>query len=546
MLPLSTNLQKKRFVSLTLPHFAIENQKLLRAKHKPPENNRPLKQQAAPFALTNSTTRGLRLNAINKRAEQQGLTPGMALSDALALCPLLKTSRATPRHDARKLLQLARWCERYSPLSNVYDKNSLWIDVTGTSHLYDGERNLLTKINDDFHNLGYTVNLALAGSFGAAFALSHIDCEEGQNAHLILPGNLRSSLSPLPVKALRLSPTIISSLYRLGLVTIGQLLELPRPTLKRRFPSSKEARSVLLRLDQLLGLRDEPLSPLSPATVFTYRLRYEEMLYSQQMLERALVELISKIVNQLESQQQGARQITFTLWRIDASTAHIKIGTNRPCRDKSHILNLFKEKLKLIEPGFGIDTIALRVEKSEPLPARQTSLAKGTQSNDFMNISDLIDRLHNHLGEQKTGYLHTFQSRIPERAQRVLTTPPPENTWLPIANPENGHPAAFPHERPFLLLNPPEHIEVMAPLPDNPPLLFTWRRVTRKIIASNGPERIIPEWWREMGKKNSRPRDYYRVITKEGGSFWLYRDGLYEGKEQSTSPPQWYMHGFFG
>ena len=165
-------------------------------------------------------------------------------------------------------------------------------------------------------------------------------------------------------------------------------------------------------------------------------------------------------------------------------------------------------------------------------------LCKITKNIARLSPALLIDRLRNHLGDRKIGYLKPLPSHIPERAQRLTTSPSPKT--LAPASPSPTY------DRPFLLLDPPETIDVIAPLPDDPPLQFTWRRVTRKVIASNGPERITREWWHELGQKASRPRDYYKVSASEGGTFWLYRNGFYQGDETSRSPPQWFMHGFFG
>jgi protein ImuB len=85
---------------------------------------------------------------------------------------------------------------------------------------------------------------------------------------------------------------------------------------------------------------------------------------------------------------------------------------------------------------------------------------------------------------------------------------------------------------------PPEPIEAMAPVPDDPPLSFRWRRIFHRIAKADGPERIGPEWWR---REAGRARDYYRVEDSEGRRFWVYRDGLYG----ATEPPRWFLHGFF-
>ncbi|MGB2931652.1 MAG: DNA polymerase Y family protein, partial [Methyloceanibacter sp.] len=59
------------------------------------------------------------------------------------------------------------------------------------------------------------------------------------------------------------------------------------------------------------------------------------------------------------------------------------------------------------------------------------------------------------------------------------------------------------------------------------------------------PERIEPEWWREIGRSNGpRPRDYYRIEDNEGHRYWVFREGLYQDSADRT--PCWYLHGVFG
>jgi protein ImuB len=68
---------------------------------------------------------------------------------------------------------------------------------------------------------------------------------------------------------------------------------------------------------------------------------------------------------------------------------------------------------------------------------------------------------------------------------------------------------------------------------------LTWRRVTRRVVKSQGPERVAPEWWR-LGE-GSRPRDYYVIEDEQGRRYWLYREGLYG--ETGGDQPKWYVHG---
>ena len=85
------------------------------------------------------------------------------------------------------------------------------------------------------------------------------------------------------------------------------------------------------------------------------------------------------------------------------------------------------------------------------------------------------------------------------------------------------------------MLSRPEPIEVTAPIPDYPPMLFRYKGKLHKIIKADGPERIEQEWWLQQGQH----RDYYAVEDENGKRYWLFRSGHYgEGHE-------WFLHGFF-
>ena len=95
--------------------------------------------------------------------------------------------------------------------------------------------------------------------------------------------------------------------------------------------------------------------------------------------------------------------------------------------------------------------------------------------------------------------------------------------------------------RPVRLLARPEPIEAIAEVPDGPPVRFRWRRVLHHVAASEGPERIAMEWWRD-GDGCALTRDYFRVESRDGIRFWLYREGLFV---RETVQPRWFVHGLF-
>jgi protein ImuB len=153
---------------------------------------------------------------------------------------------------------------------------------------------------------------------------------------------------------------------------------------------------------------------------------------------------------------------------------------------------------------------------------------------DAAALAALVDRLANRLGLQAVGRLAPQESHVPERAQRFAPVFAAMKKSCPSGSPPRRE------TRPIRLLPRPEPIEAVAPVPDDPPIFFRWRRLQHRVRRADGPERLCGEWWRGA-EEAAMVRDYYRVEDKAGRRFWLYRDGLY----RPAAAPRWFLHGIF-
>jgi protein ImuB len=215
-----------------------------------------------------------------------------------------------------------------------------------------------------------------------------------------------------------------------------------------------------------------------------------------------------------------------------------------PLRAADALAMLFFERLAVLgsdwEAGFGFDMVRLAVLIAEPLDAMQIDLAGAAESDG--SLSRLIDRLGARLGPSRITRFVARDTHIPERAASaspLAAAAAPAPTWAMRHQVEG--PCEAPSDRPLRLFARPEPAEVIAEVPEGPPLRFRWRRAMHDVARAEGPERIAPEWWRpeDVGRET---RDYYRVEDAEGRRYWLFREGLY-GRE--TGRPVWYVHGLF-
>ncbi len=569
----------KRFVHLWFPYWPIERMRRVR----PREISKDIFDDGS-LVLVTSGGRGIEITAVNAKAAAQGLWVGQGLADARALLPGLVSLQAEPKADAAALKALAQWCGRYGPQRNVHGDCGIWIDVTGVAHLYGGETGLLADAVRRLRGFGLTVQAGLADTPSAAYALARFAAGRGVDARrfaIIEKGCLRSELANFPVEALRLDSDAVLLLKRLGLKRIGQLYDIPRASLQRRFNEThfgrgKSARSsngkasgargkvnkgalaasVVLRLDQALGEITEPLKPLAEPSVLKVRQSWTDPLISSEGIAAEVGVLTSRLVEQLSCQGLGCRHVRLSLYRADGTAAIVEAGTSMACRDGDHLMGLLSEKFSAIDAGFGIDIAELDAVLAEPLEETQQRLGvgEGNGAEETRALTRLVDRLVNRLGRTKVQMLESCASHVPERAQRL--NPARELVGGQGSNfhrCDEGEKSQSPKPpRPFLLLSPPEPISVCEDRCGSKPASFVWRRVRNSIVRCEGPERIAPEWWRDIGRPDGREapmRDYYRVEVQGGARFWIFHELPVDGEAsevESCGGGRWLMHGLYG
>lgn len=466
----------------------------------------------------------------DERARALGLVPGMTLATARALQPMLHVHEANPDADRALLESLADAAERYTPLVGTHGDDTLLLDITGAAHLYGGEEGLLADAQTRIQTRGFHVRAAIAGNPVTARAAALYGL-----ARMIAPGRDADCVQDLPIAALDLDSGRRASLERLGLKRIGDCLARPRAPLAERF-----GRDFMARLDAITGRVETPLSPRRTWPACIVERRFAEPIGHEDDIRRSLLTLAADLKRSLEKRGQGARRLELAFFRADGTTRMIMIETGRPVRDPAMMLRLFREKIDglsdPLDPGFGFDALRLSARQVEDYA--ETSISLDAQDDYEAELAALIDRLSARFGTQKVQRLAAINSHAPTRASRLIPAHQASalaldfSTFAPL---ESETPA-----RPIRLMEPPERIEVLAEVPDGPPIRFRWRRVLHAVIRADGPERIAPEWWRTP--EGTATRDYYRVEDDHGRRFWLYRDGLYE---RETGAPRWFLHGLF-
>ncbi len=447
----------------------------------------------------------------------------MAATQAHALVPGLVPHDADPDGDARALDRLALWAmHRYAPVCAADGPDGLAIDVTGAAHLKGGEQGLIDDLVSRLADVGLAARAVVAPTYGAAHAVARY----GHQGDIVPEGTIGRAIGPLPLAALRLSGDLVSGLKRMGFDTLADLEHQPRASLALRFGPEPGR-----RLDQAYGRTFEALIPVVAAEVVQAGRTFAEPIGAAETIARHVVELVTELCNALETRGQGARRFDLLCHRVDDRIEAVRVATARPVRDPRRLARLLTDRIETIAPGFGIERMTLTAPTAEPLDWRPTET--GLAESRPVDVSGLIDTLSNRVGARRLYRLAPVESEVPERSVRRIA--PLSGPTRPSWNPD--------WPRPARLFSPPEPVETMALLPDQPPTHFTWRGVRRRIRRADGPERIHGEWARSDAEMWA-VRDYFQVEDEAGDRFWLFRAG--DGERLATGSQAWFIHGKFG
>jgi protein ImuB len=473
-----------------------------------------------PFVFAAHDHGRMTITAVSPSAAGFGVEVGMRAADGKAICPGLEVLDDKSDRPRNLLRGLGEWCVRYSPVVSIdeFGMDGLLLDVSGCTHLWGGEREYLKEIVSRLAGKGYTVRVAIADTPGAAWAVSHY----GKVTPLIPVGGHPEALLGLVPEALRLEQPVLARLAKLGFYQIKSFIGMPRSVLRRRF-----GEDFLLRLGQALGTEAEVLIPLQVPVPFSERLACLEPIKTKAGIEIAITNMLESLCKRMQTEGKGLRTGVLSGYRIDGKVVQIAIGTSGATHSVSHLFKLFQLKIDQIRPGLGIELFVLDAPKVDDVEVPQEQLWTSRPGLDDQSVIRLLDRVAGKIGPQVIHRYLPATRYWPERAvlQARSVTERPATEWR-LEKP-----------RPTELLKRPDPIEVMAVIPDHPPVFFIYQGVRHQVVKADGPERIEREWWLDQGEH----RDYYQVEDDQGRRYWLFRSGHY-GEDQRY---RWFIHGFF-
>jgi protein ImuB len=181
-----------------------------------------------------------RVQAVTPAARAEGVRPGIRRREAQGRCPGLEVLLADPGRDARAWEPVVAAVESsLTPSVEVMRSGAIGFATRGPSRYFGGDLALADKVAATVDGVvGHPCcRVGVAdGRFAAGLAALRAGLSDGSGPLVVPPGGSRAWLAPLPVSALGGEYEALSDLLvRLGVTTLGELANLPSPSVLGRF-----------------------------------------------------------------------------------------------------------------------------------------------------------------------------------------------------------------------------------------------------------------------------------------------------------------------
>ena len=496
-----------------------------------------------------------------------------------------------PESQARllALLQsLGWWSLQFSPRV-CHLEQAVLLEVEASERLFGGRHALLHQLRqasaawcadrEGMDDLPASLRMASAPTALAALALHKSsaalrDCP---------PQRLFQVLDALPTDLLEVAVPHSSTLQQIGCRTLGQLRQLPRGGVSRRFGAT-----LLDALDRAYGLKAESYPWLTLPEQFRLRLEFQGRVEVAEGLLFGVKRLLIQLKAWLLGRQKGVTTIVLH-WehdlqrRSEAGTGALAVHTAQATRDMDHLAKLLAEQLARLQLAAPVVAISLEASGVEDLQLASSSLLPEERLTGEP-LLQLIERLSARLGPDRVKTGAMLADHRPHRMQ----------AWHAVRQDgQHTHRATEPDTKPY------------APQVSHPPWLL--REPIRLAVAGDrplyqgplkllaGPERIEAGWWdlagggeatngnnakdgaasrsntttigldievqradaadAHLNEQRDDPRrgmdqlvlrDYFIAQSEYAGLVWIFRQRGPDTPARAVQPTQWFLQGFYG
>ena len=426
-------MNSRRIAAIYLPQLPCE----LAAVAKRPDAKVSLSQVSFGVVLVEPNAAvdpNQRLMSVSESARRLGIFEGQTLEEARAI-----HAAFVVRELPHSLLKLG--LERIIDSLRDFDltigceePNTVFIDITGVAHLLGGEATLARELVERARLLGHRARVAIASGPRLAQVFARAASFGGQSTLVVPAERAQAELANLPTVALPLERDAVTWLTRLGVLTLGDLRQLPRTELLERLGASAER-----WLELASGIDPEPLTLHPPAPVMTETFDWEEPTSALEALLFALRRLTVRLEARLSGRGVAAEHVHVVVKHDRATARHrgvlpvteLDFKLTVPLWHEDELRKVITARLERTALGAPSVGLELSVTGFTAAVGKQLELSRlvagfGSKAPAELGLDVLLSELTSEVGPANVGVLSLLDSFLPEKQGCLVCITPTE------------------------------------------------------------------------------------------------------------------------
>ncbi len=375
-----------------------------------------------PFVLHEEVRGHRRVAFASTAALRVGVRPGLTLTAAQALCPVLIHFPYAPAEETHALISLGEALLSIAPAFQLSAPEGLWLDASAAP-LCGGEEGLAQRALELCAAHGYRARCVVADSPFTARALARY----GEvRTRVVQERMAASALAPLPLKALEgPEADAVEAFAGLGLTTLGEVATLPVGAVVARLGNGGLRAHRLCR-----GEDDARFVPQPLEEAIEERIELDWPAEALEPLLFALKTTLDRLCARLAGRRRAAVRLTFALRLDPTGEAAVGLALSRPSAQARLLLDLAKHRLADLTLQNPVAALCVRVDEACEDEGQQLSLGDEPQGDAALEV--VLSRLQTALGEDALFAAELEGVHRPESAyaRRVFRPPAAERGML--------------------------------------------------------------------------------------------------------------------
>ena len=349
-------------------------------------------------------------------AEMQGVRAGLRVGEALARCPGLELVVPDPDAVARADEDVIRRLEEMGAAVEPMEPGVACLSSEGLERLHGGLDGVLRR-----------VRAALPVGAGGLVGVAPSRFAAVQAARAAIPRSplivhrdeVAAFLAPLPADRLPLDPRAVAALDALGLVTIGQVAELPRAAVLDRLGLPGVRAWHLAHGDD-----DAPLRPRRPPDPLEASFTFPEAVGARQALEAAARLLLSQLAGAAAGRGRAIRALTLRARLEEGASWTTTITLREATADADRLATAALPRLS--EVAAPVEALTVRADASGALGGHQLTVVAAADEERSRRVREAARQVRAAQGDD--ALLRPVEiepwSRLPERRWALVPFEP--------------------------------------------------------------------------------------------------------------------------